>query len=292
MLKIVDTHIHLFDLTHKSLVWSWLMPGAEEGRLGNIDGMKSLRYEAENLLAESRFASVKKFVHIQAAIGSKDPMLETEWLNQMFYRAGLPAAIVGHVDLTAESARDAIDSHLVFANFRGVRDFAVESALARGGTNKELDISLNYLAEKNLVLDLDCQWQNMNHAAAMARQHPSLKIVIEHIGIPTSTRDEYFTNWKIGMQALANEPNIFCKISGVGMLDPKFTESSIRPWIEYCISIFGPKRCMIGSNWPLDRLFSSYDAVINIYREIISQYSADEQLAISSLTAESFYRIQ
>lgn len=291
MLKIVDTHVHLFDLTHKELIWSWLAAGAEEGRLGNIDGIKSLRYEAENLIAESRFAAVDKFVHIQAAIGSKDPVIETKWLTQMFTQTGLPAAIVGHVDLTVESAHKVIDQHLQFTNFRGVRDFAVEGALSSGGINKELNSALNYLAENNLVLDLDCQWPNMAHAAAMARKHPALKIVIEHIGIPTSAADGYFANWKIGMQALAKEPNIFCKISGVGMLDPRFTESSIRRWIEYCISIFGPERCMLGSNWPLDRLFSSYDSVFNIYRDIISQYSVEEQIAICSDTANSYYRI-
>ena len=291
MLTIVDTHVHLFDLTHKDLLWSWLAPGAEQGRLGNIDGIKSLRYEAENLIAESRFAAVDKFVHIQAAIGSKDPVLETKWLTQMFAQTGLPAAIVGHVDLTIESARKVIDQHLQYANFRGVRDFAVEGALLSGGINKELKLALNYLVENNLVLDLDCQWPNMNLAAELARKHPSLKIVIEHIGLPISIADKYFANWKMGMQALANEPNIYCKISGVGMLDPKFTEVSIRPWIEYCVSIFGPDRCMIGSNWPLDRLFSSYDAVFNIYREIISQYSIKEQIAITSATANSFYRI-
>jgi predicted TIM-barrel fold metal-dependent hydrolase len=48
---------------------------------------------------------------------------------------------------------------------------------------------------------------------------------------------------------------------------------------------------MIGSNWPLDRLFSSYDAVFNIYRKIIAQYSEEEQVAISSATANSIYRI-
>jgi predicted TIM-barrel fold metal-dependent hydrolase len=291
MLKIVDTHVHLFDLTHKDLLWSWLAPGAEEGRLGNIDGIKSLRYEVENFIAESRFAAVDKFVHIQAAIGSKDPVLETKWVSQMCAKSGLPVAIVGHVDLTLENAHKVIDQHLQFVNFRGVRDFAVEGALSSGGINNGLNLALSYLAENNLALDLDCQWQNMTLAAAMARKHPQLKIVIEHIGIPTSTTADYFANWKIGMQALANEPNIFCKISGVGMMDRRFTESSIRPWIEYCISIFGPERCMTGSNWPLDRLFSSYDAVFNIYREIISQYTLDEQIAITSATANSFYRI-
>lgn len=291
MLEIVDTHIHLFDLKHKNLRWSWLEPDAEEGRLGNIDGIKAIQYKAPNLLAESRFAAVEKFVHIQAAIGSKDPVLETEWLTHMFERTGLPAAIVGHVDLTVAGARDVIDRHLTFSNFRGVRDFGIEPALTSGRNLRDLNEALNYMAEKNLVLDLDCQWPNMSLAAAMARRHPSLRIVIEHIGVPISTATNYFANWRMGMQALADEPNIYCKLSGVGMLDPKFTESSVRPWIEYCISVFGPKRCMIGSNWPLDRLFSSYDAVFNIYREVISQYSTNEQLAISSITAKNFYRI-
>jgi len=154
-----------------------------------------------------------------------------------------------------------------------------------GSTDQNTLDVLEALAKDELIKVLHKQ----NGRMSAARNYGVLKAKGNFIAAIDA--DDYFDNWKIGMQALANEPNIFCKISGVGMMDPKFTEASIRPWIEHCISIFGPQRCMLGSNWPLDRLFSSYDIVLNIYREIISQYSEEEQIAISSATANSFYRI-
>ena len=291
MLEIVDTHVHLFDLTHKELTWSWLQPNSAEGRLGNIDGIKSLRYEAENLKAESRFAGVSKFVHVQAAIGSTDPVKETEWLAEMSHRTGLPSAMVGHVDLASAGAIGTIDRHLNYKEFKGVRDFAVEKMAVNQDLNSDFENALNYLAKYVLVLDLDCSWQNMKHAARMAKRHPELKIVIEHIGIPSSTAEGYFSNWKQGMRELASLPNFYCKISGVGMMDPIFTEDSVRAWVDYCIEIFGPERCMLGSNWPLDRLFSSYDAVMNIYRSILAKYSESEQKSIFSETATFVYQL-
>jgi len=291
MQEIVDTHVHLFDLTHKELIWSWLQPNSEEGRLGNIDGIKSLRYEAENLKAESRFAGVSKFVHVQAAIGSKDPVRETGWLAEMSRRTGIPSAMVGHVDLASMDAIPTINRHLDYKEFRGVRDFAVEKIASEPGLNSDFENALNHLAKNALVLDLDCSWQNMKHTARMAKRHPELKIVIEHIGIPSSTSEDYFMNWKQGMKELAALPNFYCKISGVGMMDPTFTQDSVSAWVDYCIEVFGAERCMLGSNWPLDRLFSSYDAVMNIYRTILAKYSTSEQKAIFSGTANSFYRL-
>ena len=75
------------------------------------------------------------------------------------------------------------------------------------------------------------------------------------------------------------------------MMDPTFTQDSVSAWVDYCIEVFGAERCMLGSNWPLDRLFSSYDAVMNIYRTILAKYSTSEQKAIFSGTANSFYRL-
>jgi predicted TIM-barrel fold metal-dependent hydrolase len=290
-LEIVDTHVHFFDLTHKVLKWSWLMPDSAHGLIGNIDGMKSLRYEAEHIWAEARFANVKKFVHIQAAIGSEDPVDETIWLTKMSDRMKIPHAIIAHTDLALDTAKRTIDRHLESVLLRGVRDFSVEPTIKNAVINKNLEESLDYLAKNNLVLDLDCEWPNMQAAADMARRHPDLGIIIEHIGFPHTRTDEYFTNWKSGMKSLAGAENVHCKVSGLGMTDPNFTYKSLEPWIDQCLELFTPKRIMFGSNWPLDRLFSSYDAIIGIYRASISQYSLSEQKDMTSLNAERFYRI-
>ena len=76
--------------------------------------------------------------------------------------------------------------------------------------------------------------------------------------------------------------------SGLGMCDPQWTTDSIRPWVLHCIDAFGVERCVMGSNWPVDRLFSSYDPVINAYAEIIKGLSTAEQEALFSGTRKRF----
>ena len=48
---------------------------------------------------------------------------------------------------------------------------------------------------------------------------------------------------------------------------------------------------MFGTNWPVDRMFSSYPDVINAYAEIISGFAAAEQMAMFSGNAERLFRI-
>jgi hypothetical protein len=55
----------------------WLAKDADHPILGNIDAIKMLTYDVEALWAEARFADVEAFVHVQAAIGSDDPVKET-----------------------------------------------------------------------------------------------------------------------------------------------------------------------------------------------------------------------
>jgi predicted TIM-barrel fold metal-dependent hydrolase len=51
------------------------------------------------------------------------------------------------------------------------------------------------------------------------------------------------------------------------------------------------KRVVFGTNWPVDRLFSSYPDIVNAYRAIISDFTRDEQMAMFSRNAESYFRI-
>jgi predicted TIM-barrel fold metal-dependent hydrolase len=73
------------------------------------------------------------------------------------------------------------------------------------------------------------------------------------------------------------------------MTDRDFTAESLRRWVETCLEAFGPSRCMFGSNWPLDRIASSYDALIDVFIELISGCSSTEQQAICSGTARQLY---
>ena len=82
------------------------------------------------------------------------------------------------------------------------------------------------------------------------------------------------------------------KISGLGMRDPLLDRrQSIRPYVLGSIEAFGTDRVVFGTNWPVDRMFSSYPDVINAYAEIIAGFSESEQTAMFSGNAERLFRI-
>jgi len=290
---IIDTHVHFWDLrnSRENLDWVWLPPGLDHPILGNIDNIKSLRYDIEGVWAEARFADVEGFVHVQAAIGSADPVEETRWLEEMRAESPVPFTIIGHVDLTSEAAVAQLDQHQSASPvFVGVRDFAVEPTLASGDLDA-LASGLNELVARGLVLDMDCEWPNMGSALALAQRHPGLEIVLEHIGFPRARDAGYFASWSRAIRDMAAAENITCKVSGLAMTDPRFTAESLRPWVETCFEAFGPDRIVLGSNWPIDRLYSSYDVIMNLYRDYMSGYPSEEQGKMLSGNARRLYKL-
>lgn len=290
---IIDTHVHFWDMATPDLgmKWVWLEKEFVHPILGDIDAMKSVKYTIESVFAESRFADVSGFVHVQAALGSADPVDETRWLTRMRESAPVPFTIVAHADLGTEHAIAQLDGHAESPYFVGVRDFAAEPMLAAGEINPVYEASLRVLAERGLVYDLDCEWMNMPAGTELALRHPDLSVVLEHIGFPRSRDDEYFENWKRSLTELASAPNVTCKISGLAMTDPRFTRDSLRRWVDACVEAFGPDRCVLGSNWPVDRLYSSYDVIMDLYREYIAELSDSEQSKILSENAARLYRL-
>lgn len=290
---IIDTHVHFWDMVTPDLglKWVWLEKEFVHPILGDIDAMKSVKYGIDSVVAESRFADVSAFVHVQAAIGSEDTVDETRWLTRMRETAPVPFTIVAHADLGTEDGRAQLDGHGESPYFVGVRDFASEPMLASGEINPVYEENLVELTRRGIMFDLDCEWMNMGQAAALAARHPNLQIVLEHIGFPRARDDEYFTSWRAALTELAQAPNVTCKISGVAMTDPHFTRESLRRWVESCVEVFGPDRCVLGSNWPVDRLYSSYDVIMDLYREYVSSLSESEQAKIFSLNAARIYKL-
>lgn len=288
---IVDTHIHLWNLAHPTLRWNWIDTDDDHPILGNIDPIKMRAFEMKHLNAEARFADVGAFVHVQAAIGSPDPVEETRWLTTMAEDWPQLRGVVGHADLGDVGAEKTLDRHSQSPLFRGVRDFAVEPYLAAGELQPTFEASLKSLARRGLLLDLDCEYPNMPAARALAERHPDLVVVLEHIGFPRRRDDEYAAAWRRGISHLAKAPNMFCKLSGAAMTDPSFTRESLMPWLRHCIDAFGPSRCMVGSNWPLDRLRSSYDVIMDVYRRAVALLTPDEQHQVLSGTARRTYKL-
>lgn len=286
-IEFVDAHVHFFNMKNTTLRWTWLEPDAIHPLIGNIDAIKSQKYQVEDFEAETRFCSVVGAVHVQAAIGASDPVVETAWIQDQHDAGDLPLAIVGDARMQSPDVEATLERHAEFSMMRGVRDFAegdylVDPAFHRG---------YQLLEKYNLSYDLDCFWQDMEKARNLAQSFPAVRLILGHAGFPQERDDDYFADWRRGMNTLAEADNTLCKISGLGMRDQRWTIDSIRPWVLETIEAFGVDRCMFGSNWPVDRLFSSYPDVVDAYHQVVAEFSADEKRRLFSENARTFYRL-
>jgi predicted TIM-barrel fold metal-dependent hydrolase len=245
-------------------------------------------YDAEAFDAEIRFARVGGLILVEAeaANASQDPVLETRWFTQQAAALDMPVGIVVHADLTDGHVEALLERHCESPLVRGVRDFTDAAKLLQA----EFRRGYAALAKHDLVYDLDSVWEHLANARKLAESYPDVTLVIEHDAFPQRRDDDYFNAWRQAMTDVALAENVVCKISGLGMGDHAWTPDSLRPWIEHAIESFGVARCFFGTNWPVDRLYSSYDALIDAYDFLISGFSASERASLFYGNAARVYR--
>jgi predicted TIM-barrel fold metal-dependent hydrolase len=286
-IPLVDTHFHLHDMKRPELRYSWLEPDSIHGFLGNIDAIKAQHYWIEDYIAEIRFANVPKAVHVQAALGIPDPVNETKWIQAFADKTGYPHGIVAECRLADPDAAEVLDRHMHYANVRGIRDFGNGRYLVDGSWRA----GFKHLKRHKLVSCVDTRIQYFDDLIDLAAAFPDTMICVDHCAIPEARDDEYLKRWSAAMRALAKADNVVMKISGLGMMDRLWTIESLRPWVLGSIEAFGVDRVVFGTNWPVDRMFSSYPDLVNAYAKIISGFTGDEQLAMFSRNAEKLFRI-
>lgn len=286
-IPFVDTHFHLHDLKHPSLRYGWLAPEATHPILPDTDPLKSQRYRIRDYLSEVRFANVSKAIHVQAAVHTPDPVEETAWLQAFADETGFPQGIVAECRLARPDAEAVLDRHMVYGNLRGIRDFGDgdyvnDPSWRRGFAG---------LAPRGLVCCLDTRIERADSVVDLARAFPETIICIDHCAIPMERDPETLAAWRTAVARMAEPPNTIVKVSGLGMRDPAWTEDSLRPWVLGSIEAFGTQRTVFGTNWPVDRLYSSYPDLVNAYDRIIAGFSAEERTALFSGNAERIFRI-
>lgn len=232
--------------------------------------------------------------------------------------------IVGFADLRlGDRTAEALDAHMAAANgrFRGIRQRAKwdPDPLVRGkycadGPGLYLDPDFGKgmaaLGARGLSFDASVFHPQIPEVAALARSHPGVNIILNHSGSPVGHSSyagrerENHAVWLAGMRELARCPNAFVKLGGVLMNLANFDFTSAdkpptarqladlwRPYIEPCIELFGADRCMVSSNFPVDKVAFSYRTVWNMFKIITAGCSSNEKAMIYSGTARRVYRL-
>ncbi|MEM7327515.1 MAG: amidohydrolase family protein [Pseudomonadota bacterium] len=292
---LVDAHHHLWDLN--ACRHTWL---AEKGVVRFFGDPAPIQtdYHVSELRADFGALPVRKSVHIQVGVEVDDSLIETAWLQGQADTHGLPNAIVAFCDLTKETVENDLSAHAEHAAVRGVRQIIGRSAEEdrKTGTSEllgdpDFERGLNVLAETGLSFDLQLTPPLMHASAALFTRVPDLNVALCHCGSLSAFDQDSLKEWEDGLRALAALPNMICKVSGFGMFDHDWTENKIAPLVYRVIDIFSPARVAFGSNFPVDKLYASYEDTIGAYLNICARYSFDERDAMFRTNAERFYQI-
>jgi predicted TIM-barrel fold metal-dependent hydrolase len=118
-------------------------------------------------------------------------------------------------------------------------------------------------------------------------------MILLHAGMPVDRDPEGWQRWRAGMKELAKRDNLSVKISGWGMVDHAWGGDAERerPFVMETIEIFGAHRAMFASNFPVDKLSSTYAQIWDAFRKITASFSEDERHGLFHRNAEAFYRI-
>jgi predicted TIM-barrel fold metal-dependent hydrolase len=287
--RFVDTHVHLFDHGVDGLAWGFHDPDWEHPRLKGAFRLDAPKYSVPQYRTEVRDHGVVKMVHVQAVKLDRDRVAETSWLQGLADVHGWPNAIVGPAVLADPSAPWDVERQAEYANFRGVRDTGDPARI----DTPEFDKGVDALAAVSAVCEVMITLDDYDAAIAVARRHPDVTFVLEHAGLPVVSRlDGYFARWRQAAERVAELDNFVCKISALSSGAPAtFFVDGIRRWVLGCIECFGLERCMFASNWPIDKLFVTYEQLLAAFKEIVEDCSPSEQEALFATNAERVYRI-
>lgn len=288
--KIIDAHIHLWNLQINS--YDWISRSLNKNLKKN--------YLLNDFIKDYNLLNVIKCVHIEGGINAHLSINETKWLQSLADNnsLGFPNAIIGFLDLTKLNIQDEIDQHSQYANFRGVRQILkFNSKLQLNdenllSNNKWIE-NLHFLEKKNLSFDLLINYYQFGECVKIIRKYPNLQFIINHALWPIDITEDSIFLWQKSIKTLSQFENVAIKLSGFGEREVNWKLETIRPFINYSIEKFQIHRCMFGSNFPVDKVASlnKYFDYWNAYFQATLDFSIEEKNSIFYQNAEKFYKI-
>ena len=291
---IVDAHHHIWRINDLD----WLKGPTQPRIFGDYSNIKK-DYLISDFLVDLQNSGVEKSVYIQVNWPVKQEIMEAEWVQEVANEFGWPNAIIGYVDFSSEEARETINRLNSFPLMRGVRQQLHWHQNPLYCFQPTPDLMLEKSFQKNFALIQDFGWtfelqvfsSQMKNASLFAKTFPKVKMMLQHCGMPEDTSDAGMEKWRVGMQRLAEHDNIFCKFSGLGTFIHKNDPNFISDITSECLDMFGDKRCIFGSNYPIEKIWSDYDSIVKAFIDSTSNLPIESQMNIMKYNAEKFYKL-
>ena len=291
---IVDAHHHIW--TQADLPW---LVGPMQPRIfGPYEDIRR-DYLIDEYLADIAGAGIERSVYVQTNWAPERFEDEVAWVQRVSDGTGWPHAIIGYADFLGDDIRPQLDTLRKYPAMRGVRmqlhwhrnemyRFAANPTVMNEPAFRN---NMAHFAETGWSFDLQVFAGQMADAAALAADFPGVPFVLQHAGMLEDPSDEGRATWRAGMGRLAAQPNIVVKLSGLGTFIHRNDPSHIKTIVDETLDLFTAERCMFGSNFPIERLWTDYGSLVAGFNSALADRSEQEAAAVWRETAMRVYRL-
>ena len=293
-IPIVDAHHHVW----RQADLPWLLGPMQPRIFGPYEAIRR-DYLIGEYLDDLAGSGVTRSVYVQANWAPDRFEDEVAWVQRVADESGWPHAIVGYADLLAADVRPQLDRLARYPLLRGVRmqlhwhenemyRFAPRHDLAR---DPVLRRNVARLADYGLAFDLQVFAGQMAGAAELAAACPDVTFVLQHAGMLEDLSPAGRADWRAGMERLAARPNVVSKLSAFGTFIHRNDPVHIADVVRDTVAVFGADRCLFGSNFPIEKLWTGYRALLDAFLTAAAGLDDPAHAAIFEGTAVRVYRL-
>ncbi|MEW2624583.1 amidohydrolase family protein [Streptomyces sp. NPDC048106] len=272
----IDTHVHFWD--PRRLTYPWL------GAVPRLHKPFTPRDLADTV------PEPVDVVFVEAGRIGQQATDELEWVrSEAKHRPWIRGAVV-HAPLEDSSrAAGAIRSYAQDPFVVGVRR-NIQDEPAGFTTDAGFRAGVRLLGEAGLPFDACVRRHQMSELAELAEACPQTLIVLDHLGKPSPA--DPGTSWRQAMRRVARQDNVVCKLSGLTTeaapaTSPEMMVSLLREALE----VFGPDRCLYGSDWPVMTQATHYATWLELVRTALAAFPREAADAVLHTNAVRTYRL-
>ena len=292
---IVDAHQHFWDPRVNYHPWLCDEPPIPF-RYGDYRALRR-PYLPADYLSDARPHRIIATVYVETEWDPRDPIGEMTYVEGMRREAGLPTVAVAQAWFDREDAAAVLERQAAFSFVRSIRhkpraNLSPADGAPGGMADPRWGAGFALLERNRLRFDLQTPWWHLHEAAALARRSPQTTIILNHTGLPSDRSPDGIAGWRHSMAALASCPNAAVKISGLGIPGKPWTVGANREIVLTTIDLFGVERCMFASNFPVDGLCATFDAIFSGFREMMRDFTPGERAQLFHDNAVRIYRME
>jgi len=295
VLDVVDAHLHVWRLADLPWLHGPMVPRI----FGAYEAIRR-DYPITEYLHDARLAGIDASVYVQPNWPIERSVEEVRWVHGIHEQHGWPHAIIGSAAMFDPGARTVFEHQRDSSPLmRGTRlqlhwhaDERLRFASAPDRMNDPVfRENLAALEDLGWLFELQVFPGQMVDAAALVGQFPNTTFVLVHAGMLESSDPAHVEPWRAGLTVLAEHPNVVVKLSGQGTFVHRVDEPLIRLVTATTLELFGPPRCMFGSNFPIESIWTDFPTLVDAWLRVLGDLDRDARRDVLGATARRVYSL-